>query len=74
MSHSDTESFQFIFEDKELDEGELHQFEVLSILKGNLDPLQFYQDKIAYKNLDYKLVTIDTDPVSAAQVGKLLRI
>ena len=61
MSH-----FEFIFEDKELEEGELHKFEVLSILKGNLDPLQFYQDKLAYNNLDYKLVQLQSDPIDAA--------
>ena len=61
MSH-----FVFIFEDKELEEGELHKFEVLSILKGNLDPLQFYQDKVAYNNLDYKLVELQSDPIAAS--------
>ena len=61
MSH-----FEFIFEDKELEEGELHKFEVLSILKGNLDPLQFYQDKVAYNNLDYKLVELQSDPIAAS--------
>lgn len=58
--------FEFIFEDKELEEGELHKFEVLSILKGNLDPLQFYQDKVAYNNLDYKLVELQSDPIAAS--------
>jgi hypothetical protein len=42
---------------------------VLSILKGNLDPLQFYMDEVAYKNLDYKMSELD-DP----QIGKLVKL
>lgn len=39
----------------EFDESQLHKYEILSILKGNLEPLQSYQDDFIYKNIDYKL-------------------
>ena len=37
-----------------MDEGQLNSFEVLTILKGDLEPLNLYMDELAYKNLDYK--------------------
>ena len=33
------DNFKFIFEDSEVDQRFLHSFEVLSVLKGNLDPI-----------------------------------
>ena len=48
------EDFQFVMEDKEMDEGQLHSFEVLTILKGDLEPLNLFMDELAYTNLDYK--------------------
>ena len=63
------DEFNFILDDKEMDEGQLHSFEVLQILKGDLDPLNLYMDDIAYTNLDYKMVDLQ-DP----QVGKLIKI
>ena len=57
-----------MLEDRELEEGELHKFEVLSILKGNLDPLEYFTHEVAYKNLDYKMTGVD------AQVGKLIKL
>eukprot|EP00347_Sterkiella_histriomuscorum_P014863 403359236 len=63
------EDFKFIFEDREVDEKFLHKFEVISILKGNLDPLTQYVDEIAYKSLDYKMKD-HPDPT----IGKLLKI
>ena len=46
---------EFIHEDCEVDESFLHKFEILGVLKGNLEPIDEYLDEIAYKNLDYKL-------------------
>ena len=62
------DDFQFILEDKEMDEGQLHSFEVLQILKGDLEPLNLYTEDIAYNNLDYKMIDLN-DP----QVGKLIK-
>ena len=42
-------------EDKDVDESFLRRFEILSVLKGNLDPINEYLDEVAYKNLDYKM-------------------
>ena len=52
-----------------MDEGQLHSFEVLQILKGDLDPLNLYMDEVAYTNLDYKMVDMQ-DPC----IGKLIKI
>ncbi len=52
---------EFILEDHDVDEGFLHYFEILSVLKGNLDPTFQYVQEVAYKNLDYKLSLIE-DP------------
>ena len=65
--------FQFMFDDKELEEGELSKFEVLSILKGNLDPLQHYSECTAYTNLSYKLAE-HPNPVDSVLIGKVLRL
>ena len=58
-----------MLEDREVEEGELHKFEVLSILKGNLDPLEYFTHEVAFKNLDYKMGG-NIDP----QVGKLIKL
>ena len=64
-----TEEFRFRLEDKELEGGELSKFEVLSVLKGNLDPLEYFTHEVAFKNLDYKLCgSVDT------QVGKMIKL
>ena len=51
-----------------MDEGQLHSFEVLTILKGDLEPLNLYMDELAYNNLDYKTAQLE-DP----QIGKLIK-
>jgi len=38
-------------QNRKVDERYLKSFEVLSVLKGNLDPLTWYQDEVAYNNL-----------------------
>ena len=48
-------SFDFIFEDVEVDEQFLRDFEIMNVLKGDFDPIDQYLEEIAYKNLDYKL-------------------
>jgi hypothetical protein len=45
----------FILENSEVNESFLKQFEVLSVLKGDLEPIDQFMDEVAYKNLDYKL-------------------
>ena len=45
----------FILENSEVNEQFLRDFEILSVLKGDLEPIDQYMDEVAYKNLDYKL-------------------
>ena len=45
----------FILENQQVNEKFLADFEILSVLKGDLEPIDQYMDEIAYKNLDYKL-------------------
>ncbi len=61
-------SLEYIFEDREVDERFLHKFEIIAILRGDLDPLTQYIDEIAYKNLDYKLV--DHPDLATAKILK----
>jgi len=44
----------------------MRKFEILSVLKGNLDPVTWYIDDVAYANLDVR----NYDPV----VNKMLKL
>ena len=48
----------------------MHEFEILQVLKGDFDPLQLYLDKLAYKNLDYKLAAHK----QSEDIAKLIKI
>ena len=47
--------FDFILENANVNENFLHNFEILGVLKGNMEPVDEYLEEIAYKNLDHKL-------------------
>ena len=47
--------FDFILENSEVNENFLHKFEILGVLKGNMEPIDDYMDEVAYKNLDSKI-------------------
>lgn len=49
------QDFDFILENGKVDERFLNKFEILSVLRGDFDPINSYMDEICYKNLDYKL-------------------
>ena len=61
---------EFILENNRVDESFMHDFEILQVLKGDFDPLQLYLDKLAYKNLDYKLAAHK----QSQDIAKLIKI
>ena len=62
--------FDFILENANVNENFLHNFEILGVLKGNMEPVDEYLEEIAYKNLDYKL----NSHQKADQIRKILKI
>ena len=63
--HSD-----FILENTKVDESFLQDIEVLSVLKGDFEPIDKYLDHVAYKNLDYKLNSLK----EAHNLRKILKV
>ena len=63
------QNLDFILENQQVNEKFLSEFEILSVLKGDLEPIDQYMDEIAYKNLDYKL----QQHKQAAQIRKILK-
>ena len=62
--------FDFILENANVNENFLHNFEILGVLKGNMEPVDEYLEEIAYKNLDHKL----NSHQKADQIRKILKI
>ena len=70
FQQDDLVDFDFILDNGKVDERFLSKFEILSVLRGDFDPINEYMDEICFKNLDYKL----NQHKQAHLIRKLLKI